>query len=133
MGYLDDHTVPPDSICPTYAVAILFVNNARYVHVCMYYCMFVFVCAYMRACICVCARVCVCVCVCLYVWVHTEYIYVCDTQLYILICTWGGIIHVHVTHMHMGGHHPCTRDSYAHGIIHVHLHMFLCIHIRTYT
>ncbi|KAK9837163.1 hypothetical protein WJX81_007374 [Elliptochloris bilobata] len=29
-GYLDDKTVPPDSLCPTFASVALFINNARW-------------------------------------------------------------------------------------------------------
>jgi glucose-6-phosphate 1-dehydrogenase len=29
-GYLDDETVPPDSICPTFASLVMFINNARW-------------------------------------------------------------------------------------------------------
>jgi glucose-6-phosphate 1-dehydrogenase len=30
VGYLDDRTVPPDSITPTFAVAALYINNQRW-------------------------------------------------------------------------------------------------------
>ena len=30
MGYLDDPTVPPGSTCPTFATAVLSINNERW-------------------------------------------------------------------------------------------------------
>lgn len=29
-GYLDDNTVPPNSVCPTYAATTLWINNPRW-------------------------------------------------------------------------------------------------------